>query len=187
MAAAMVDMFKDSKTTPASNAKPLAPMATFISGATGNFSGYINGMYDPTGEKSSDGHVLYKNRVDPTTVIEHFGGKWQIKDVSAIGQNNRLAEVPGFCPFEVCKSKVWHVCTGEAMEEQPGMKMATGAEAEAQASGGFIVSSYKIALSSTASSPTISLHRNLPLPPSILFFHDQVLPLIGFVFHFAGS
>ncbi len=187
MAAAMVDMFKDSKTTPASNAKPLAPMAIFISGATGNFSGYINGMYDPSGKKSSDGHVLYKNRFDPTTVIEHFGGKWQIKDESAIGQNSRLAEVPGFCPFEVCKWNVWQVGNGGAMEEQPGVKMVTGAEAEAQASGGFIFSSYKTALSSTASSPAISLHRNPPLPPSILFFHDQVLPLIGFFFFFAGS
>jgi hypothetical protein len=182
MAAAMVDMLRDSKTAPASNAKPLAPTVIFISGATGTSAGFFNGLYDPTGEKSSDGRVLYKNRFDPTTVIEHFGGKWQVKDISSIGNNRRLAEVPGCCPFEVCKWNVWLVKNGEAMEEQPNVKMVSGAEAEAQASTVCIVLSYTIALYSTASSPTTSQHRNMSLSPSFLFTRAQVLSLTALGF-----
>ncbi len=66
-------------------------------------------------------------------MIEHFGGKWQVN----IGQDISFAAVTGFCPFEACTSKVWQVANGGALdfEEQPSVKMVTGAEAEAQASG----------------------------------------------------
>ncbi len=109
--------------------------AIFFSGATGKFSVFVNGIFDPTGEKGLDGRILYQNRFDPTTVIQHFRGRWQIKDRSVIGKNNRFAEVSGLCPFEACKSKEWEVGNGGAFENQPGVKMVTGAEAEAQASG----------------------------------------------------
>jgi hypothetical protein len=94
----------------------------------------INGFFDPTGEKSLDGRVLYTKRFYSAVVIEHFAGKWQVKGVSDKGKNMRVAEVPGCCPFEVCKSEVWQVGNGGALEEQPSVKMVTGAEAEAQAS-----------------------------------------------------
>ena len=135
LATAMIDMVKDSKTTTVSNAKPFDPTVIFISGATGNVSGIIFGFYEPTGQKNEEGRILYKNRFDSTTVIEHFGGKWQIKELSAIGKNLRFAEVAGFCPLEVCKWNEWEVGIGGVLKHQPSVKMVTGAEAEAQASG----------------------------------------------------
>jgi hypothetical protein len=121
-----------------------------ISTETGKLS-----LFDPTGEKSSDGRVIYKNRVDPTLVIEHVGGKWQIKPVSVIGKNIRAAEVSGGCPLEACKEKVWMVLRGDSFEEKPSMKMETGAKAEAQASGGCIVAFF-----SMPSPPLSTLHAH---------------------------
>jgi hypothetical protein len=136
-----------------------------IGGAGGNFS-----FFYPTGEKSSDGRVIYKNRVDPTFVIEHFGGKWQMKPISVIGKNIRVAEVSGCCPLEACKEKVWQVANGDAFEEKPSVKMETGAKAEAQASGGSIVAFFSMPSPPlhTLRAQHCSTRRRFPLPSSSL-------------------
>jgi hypothetical protein len=164
------------------DAKPLDPTVIFISGATGEYSGRLFGFYEPTGKKNSDGHIMYKNRFHPNTVVEHFGGKWQLKDVSNIRKNIRFAEVAGFCPFEACKSKEWEVANGVALEHQPSVKMVTGADAEAQASGCFIVAVVSIPLSATSHSPKASLQHMPPFSPSIFFTRVLCLTLIALVF-----
>ncbi len=157
--------------------------AIFISGATSQHQQpSFNGIFDPTGEKGLDGRVLYKNRLDPTTVIEHFGFKWQVKNVGHIGQDTSFAWVTGFCPFEACKSKVWQVANGGEFEDQPSVKMVTGAEAEAQASGGLIVAVASITHLSTSHSPRTSLHRTLSFPLFILINLLHCLSLIALVF-----
>jgi hypothetical protein len=140
----------------------------FISGATSEHQQpSFNGIFDPTGEKSLDGRIIYKHRFDPTTFIEHFGFKWQVKNVGNLGQDTSFASVTGFCPLEACKSKVWLVANGDEFEDQPSVKMVTGAEAEAQASGGLIAAVVSIPHLSTSHSPRTSLHRTLChfLPP----------------------
>ncbi len=118
--------------------------AIFISGASGKKSGFINGFFDPTGEKSSDGRVIYKNRFDPSIVIEHFGGKWQIKPISVIGKNLFIAEVSGGCSLEACKEKVWQVANNGNAEDQLSLKMVTGSEAESQASVCLIIAFFSM-------------------------------------------
>jgi hypothetical protein len=157
--------------------------AIFISGATSKHQQpSFNGIFDPTREKSLDGRILYKNRFDPTTVIEHFGGKWQVKNVGHKGQDSSFASVTGFCPFEACKSKVWQVANGDAFEDQPSVKMVTGAEAEAQASGCSIVAVVSITHLSISHSPRTSLQHTLSFPPSIIFALVHCLSLISLVF-----
>ena len=106
--------------------------AVFFSGTTCSFASYINGLFEPTEEKSSDGRVVYKKRENDNVIIEHYqggqwgeGGIWQIKHISNKGKNIVFAEVRGGCALEACVDRVW----GEK-----DLKMSTGAEAEAQAS-----------------------------------------------------
>ncbi len=115
-----------------------------ISGASGKIS-----FFDPTGEKSSDGRFIYKNRFDPTVVIEHFGGQWQIKPISVIGKNLFIAAVSGCCALEACKEKVWQVANNGDAEDQLSVKMVTGSEAEAQASVCLIIAFFSMPLPPT--------------------------------------
>ncbi len=116
----------------------------FISGATGKFSAFINGIFNPTGEKSLDGRVLYKNRLGDGSLggggedvwIVHASGRWMFQNEVGKGTDvsRSFAFFQGGCALEDCKEKVLSVLDGEAFEEQPNVKMATCAEAEAQAS-----------------------------------------------------
>jgi hypothetical protein len=108
----------------------------FISGATGPRAEVINGFYEATEEKGLDGRVVYMKRGDGSVCIEHFGGLWRVKFVSWKGTNMALADVIGFCAFEACDSRVWRVWVGgKVFQDQPSVKMLTGAEAELQVSG----------------------------------------------------
>jgi hypothetical protein len=111
----------------------------FVSGATGLYSAVINGFYTVTEEKSSDGRVVLSKRGDASMCIEHFAGKWRIKQVSDKGHNACMASVQGGCALEDCTSSVWRVDNGKEWENQPSVKMATGSEAERQVSGGCIL------------------------------------------------
>ena len=114
-----------------------APVA--ISGATGPNAAAINGVYEPTQEKGLDGRVLYRKRGNPGIIMEHLGGKWQVKPVSSKGKAGCRAYVAGGCALEDCTSRVWKVDDGvpeHPLIEQPSVKMATGREAERQVSGG---------------------------------------------------
>ena len=115
----------------------------FISGAAGMYSAGINGFYTVTEEKSCDGRVVLSKRGDASMCIEHFAGRWQVKEVSGKGTNVCMASVQGGCALEDCTSRVWKVDDGipeNPLVEQPSVKMATGSEAERQVSGGCIPS-----------------------------------------------
>ena len=129
----------------------------FIRGATGLYSLYINGLFDPTEEKSSDGRVVYKKRDHANTIIEHFKCRWQIKDASQKGSLIRFAEVGGCCELQACKWQLsWQVLEYRDYNDQETVKIFSGAEAEAQAS------------SLDARASTI-LPRPSPAPPSALY------------------
>ena len=106
----------------------------FISGATGPKAAFINGYFLPTEEKGVDGRVLYSKSGDGSIVIEHFEGKWQVKNVSGKGTAACMASVAGGCALAGCDSRVWRVNDGKAWGDQACVKMATGADAELQVS-----------------------------------------------------
>ncbi len=107
----------------------------FISGAAGMNSAGINGFYSVTEEKSSDGRVVLSKRGDANMCIEHFAGKWQVKDVSSKGKDVAFASFQGGCALEDCTSRVWMVYNGKEGEDQPSVKIVTGKEAERQVRG----------------------------------------------------
>ena len=106
----------------------------FISGATGPKAAFINGYFLPTEEKGVDGRVLYSKSGDGSIVIEHFEGKWQVKNVSGKGTAACMASVAGGCALAGCNSRVWRVNDRKAWGDQACVKMATGADAELQVS-----------------------------------------------------
>jgi hypothetical protein len=111
----------------------------FISGLAGDwedFDGDINGFFVPAQEKKKglDGRVVYFKRGDASVLIEHLGGRWQVKDAKHKGTNKCHASVEGGCALEACTSRDWKVeeedWTGKSLVNIPGVKMVTGAEAE---------------------------------------------------------
>ena len=108
----------------------------FISGATGPQAAFINGFYGVTEEKSLDGRLVLSKRGDPSVCIEHYGGMWQVKNMSSKGKSACQAFVAGGCALEDCTSRVWRVYDGTGFDDHPSVKMATGSEAERQVSGG---------------------------------------------------
>jgi hypothetical protein len=115
------------------NSAHSAPIV-FISGATGGNAWNVNGLFEPSEEKSSDGGVVYKKRGDASSIIEHINCKWQIKHAKDKGKDNCWAQVGGYCELQACKWNVWRVAKSGALHDQENVKMWTGAEAEAQAS-----------------------------------------------------
>ena len=107
----------------------------FICGATGPYSAMIDGFYEATEERGSDGRVLYKKRGGDGVWIEHLEGKWQIKHASEKGMDSGNACVAGRCRLEACVSLVWDEWDGQEHKEQPSLKMTTGPEAERQVGG----------------------------------------------------
>jgi hypothetical protein len=103
----------------------------FISGATGVNDAAVNGVYDRT-SATSDGYALYAKRGDKSMCMEHFGGNWQVKSVSAIGKDNCFAKVSGGCGAEACTSRQWMVWDGKTWAEAHVVKMVAGAEAQRQ-------------------------------------------------------
>jgi hypothetical protein len=109
----------------------------FISGVNGvNF--VINGLYSPTQETGQDGRVLYRKISecgDQALCIEHFEGRWCVKNQSDRGSVACFAHVEGCCALEGCRSRIWKVSDGEDFVDQPSAKLVTGDEAKSQASG----------------------------------------------------
>ena len=99
-----------------------------ISGATGALAAFINGVLEPTQEKGLDGRVLYRKRGNPGMIMEHFGGKWEVKHVSHKGMDNCWAKVEGGCAAEACTSRPWKVWDGKAYDDAPLVKMVAEAE-----------------------------------------------------------
>ncbi len=104
-----------------------APLA--ISGATGLNTALINGVYEPTQEKGLDGRVLYRKRGDPSMIMEHRGGIWQVKLVSSKGKAGCWAYVAGGCAAEACTSRMWKVSfDGPPHQDARSVKMVAESE-----------------------------------------------------------
>ena len=103
----------------------------FIFGATDINAGAINGGYDRTGEMCG-GYALYRKRCDPSIIMEHHVGTWQVKLVSHKGTAAAYAYVAGGCAAEACTSRMWKVGVGATFEDAPSVKMVAGAEAQRQ-------------------------------------------------------
>jgi hypothetical protein len=98
----------------------------------------INGLYSPTQETGQDGRVLYRKSGEcgeEALCIEHFDGRWRVKNQSHRGSVACFAHVEGCCALEGCRSRVWKVSDGVYFVDQPSVKMVTGEEAKSQASG----------------------------------------------------
>ena len=110
----------------------------FISGVKGVHS-VINGLYSPTQETGQDGRILYRRsgeRGDEALCIEHFEGRWRVKNESDRGSGACRAYVEGGCVLEDCRSRTWNVdWNGSFFFAEPSVRMATGEEARSQASG----------------------------------------------------
>ena len=108
----------------------------FISGFEGRHH-VIDGLYSPTQETGQDGRVVYRKSGecgDEALCIEHFEGRWRVKNQSDRGSVACFAYVEGGCAFEDCRSRIWKVVEGEDFVDQPGVKVVTGDEAKSMAS-----------------------------------------------------
>ena len=104
-----------------------APVA--ISGATGEYAAWINGVLEPTQEKGLDGRVLYRKRGDPSICMEHREGQWEVKPVSGKGLANFYAYVAGGCAAEACTSRMWKVTfDGATFHDAPSVQMVAVSE-----------------------------------------------------------
>jgi hypothetical protein len=100
----------------------------FISGVKGRHS-VVNGLYSPTQEKGQDGRVLYRKSDesgDQALCIEHFEGRWRVKNQSDRGSVACFAHVEGCCALERCRSRIWKVSDGKDFVDQPSVQMVTG-------------------------------------------------------------
>ncbi len=121
----------------------------FISGVKGRHS-VVNGLYLPTQETGQDGLVFYRKSGDGALGIEHFEGRWRVKNQSDTGSVACFAYVEGGCALGDCRSRIWKVSNGEGFVDQPSVQMVTGEEAKSQASGGSV-----LAPEHTRASPSI--------------------------------
>ena len=107
----------------------------FISGATGVHAAAINGFFEPTQEMGLDGRLILTKRGDAGMVMEHFGGRWQVKLVSDKGKDIRFASVEGGCALAACTSRPWRLSSdgtpqrlGNMFSDAPGVKIVLEAE-----------------------------------------------------------
>ena len=104
----------------------------FISGVKGRHS-VVNGLYSPTQEKGQDGRVLYRKSGesgDEALCIEHFDGRWRVKNQSDGGSGMCCAYVEGGCALEECRLHTWKVVEGRDFVDQTSVQMVAAAEAE---------------------------------------------------------
>ena len=108
-----------------------------LSGVQG-VNSVINGLYLPTQETGQDGRTIYRKSGecgDEALCIEHFEGRWRVKNQSDRGSGMCFAYVEGCCALEGCRSRIWKVSDGKHFVDQPSAKLVTGEEAKSQASG----------------------------------------------------
>ena len=114
----------------------------FISGFEGR-NHVIDGLYSPTQEKGQDGRVLYRKSGesgDQALCIEHFEGRWRVKNQSDRGSVACFAYVEGCCALEECRpqkcfSRTWKVSDGKHFVEQTSVEIIVkGRKSKSQAS-----------------------------------------------------
>ena len=99
----------------------------FISGAAGPNAAAINGGYIRTSEVIS-GYALYSKRWDPSMVMQHVVGTWQVKPVTQKGTAACYAYVAGGCAAEDCTSRPWKVMDGATFQDAPLVTMVAESE-----------------------------------------------------------
>ncbi len=113
----------------------------FISGVRGRNE--VNGLYLPTQQTGQDGRMLYRKSGAPgdeELCIEHFAGRWQVKNQSDRGSGACRAYVEGGCALEDCVLRIWKVSQkaspsfGSCFVDEPSVRMVTGEAAKSQAS-----------------------------------------------------
>ncbi len=104
----------------------------------------IDGLYSPTQETGQDGRVLYRKSDefgDEALCIEHFEGRWCVKNQSDRGSVACFAYVEGGCALEDCRpqkciSRTWKVSDGKHFVEQTSVEIIVkGRKSKSQASG----------------------------------------------------
>jgi hypothetical protein len=102
-----------------------------LSGVQG-VNSVINGLYLPTQEKGQDGRVLYRKSGEcgeEALCIEHFDGRWRVKNQSDRGIGMCCAYVEGGCALEECLSRIWKVVEGRDLVDQSSVQMVAVVEA----------------------------------------------------------
>ena len=92
----------------------------------------INGLYLPTQETGQDGRVLYRKSGecgDEALCIEHFEGRWRVKNQSDRGSGMCCAYVEGGCALEDCRCRIWKVVEGRDFVDQSSVQMVAVVEA----------------------------------------------------------
>jgi hypothetical protein len=104
----------------------------------------IDGLYSPTEETGQDGRVVYRKSGeigDEALCIEHFEGRWCVKNQSDRGSVACFAHVEGWCALEDCRpqksvSRTWKVSDGKHFFEQNSVVIIVkGRKSKSQASG----------------------------------------------------
>jgi hypothetical protein len=109
--------------------------SVLISGATGWYSGCINGFFSPTQERGLDGRVVYRKCGCDDTVIVHRNGCWAITGRYDKLQHNSAARVLGGCCLEECGSRPWETHTENKIGTTPHMlNIESGPEVERKVS-----------------------------------------------------
>ena len=104
----------------------------FISGVKGR-NQKVNGLFSPTQETGQDGRMLYRKSGAPgdeAMCIEHFEGRWQVKNQSDRGSGACCAYVEGGCALEDCCLRKWKVVDSDGFVDEPSVRMVTVAEAD---------------------------------------------------------
>ncbi len=104
--------------------------AVFIRGVRGSGSSG-NGLYRPTSEMH-EYRVLYVKEGDDNWWLEHFGGKWMLKQKEHKGTSLSWAVVAGGCALEDCGSRVWEFAfdkSSPSFVEDRNIRIAFGGEA----------------------------------------------------------
>ena len=106
----------------------------FISGVRSRNE--VNGLYLPTQQTGQDGRMLYRKSGAPgddAMCIEHFEGRWEVKNQSDRGSGACRAYVEGGCRLEDCCLRTWKVVDSDNSDgfvDEPSVRMVTVAEAD---------------------------------------------------------
>ena len=141
------------ETAAASIHKDKSKSCTMVLSGVQGVNYVINGLYSSTQEKGQDGRTLYRKSGecgDEALCIEHFGGRWRVKNQSDRGSVACFAYVEGGCALEDCRSRTWKVSDGKDFVDQPSVQIVTEEEAKSQASGRSV-----LAIEHTRASPSI--------------------------------
>ena len=118
--------------TAASILKDKSKACTMILSGVNGVNSVINGLYLPTEEKGQDGRTIYRKSGesgDQALCIEHFEGRWCVKNQSDRGIGMCCAYVEGGCALEDCRSRIWKVVEGRDFVDQPSVQMVAVVEA----------------------------------------------------------